>query len=95
MVKIDIATIEFLPLTIAYATTIHKSQGKTIDNVSVSLKGAWENGQGYVALSRVRDSKSLKIEGDITREMFKTDPRVKDFHERNGIGNRPRQNKII
>lgn len=57
------ATITNFPISLAWATTIHKSQGASIDRVHVDLKNLWECGQAYVALSRARDPENLFIEG--------------------------------
>lgn len=57
------ASARNFPLTLAWACTIHKAQGATIDNVCVDLRGVWEHGQAYVALSRVRHVDGLKIMG--------------------------------
>ncbi len=52
-----------IPLTAAWALTMHKSQGMTLDQAIVDLTEAWEEGQVYVALSRVRSLDGLRIEG--------------------------------
>jgi ATP-dependent DNA helicase PIF1 len=69
------------PLTLAYATTIHKSQGATIDRVAVDISGLWEPGQAYVALSRAKTSEGIFIE-DWDRNSIIADPDVIEFHER-------------
>ncbi|KHN97427.1 ATP-dependent DNA helicase PIF1 [Metarhizium album ARSEF 1941] len=52
-----------IPLVAAWAMTIHKSQGMTLDRVIVNLTRAFEEGQVYVALSRATGLHGLKIEG--------------------------------
>lgn len=77
--KCVIATIRNFPLTLGWATTIHKSQGASIDALHVDISSLWEYGQAYVALSRAKDPKSLFIER-WTEESIKAHPEVIRFY---------------
>lgn len=76
-----VASVIQFPLTLAYATTIHKSQGATLDDLWCDLSSLWEPGQAYVALSRLRGAEGLKILSWNPRSVI-TDPRVMDFYRR-------------
>jgi ATP-dependent exoDNAse (exonuclease V) alpha subunit len=69
------ASITQIPLRPAYAITIHKSQGMTLDAAKINLRNVFEAGMGYVALSRVRSLDSLSILG-LHSKAFEVHPEV-------------------
>lgn len=72
-----------LPLQLAWAVTIHKSQGLTFDRVHVHLgSGAFAPGQVYVALSRCRTMEGLTLERPLGHRDMHCDPRVVEFMAR-------------
>jgi ATP-dependent DNA helicase PIF1 len=57
------ASLSQIPLRLAWAITVHKSQGMTLDAARVDLRRAFVEGMGYVALSRVRNLENLSLVG--------------------------------
>ncbi len=70
-----IATIRQIPLRLAWAITIHKSQGMSLDAAEIDLSKSFECGMGYVALSRVRRLDNIKLIG-INEMALKVNPEV-------------------
>lgn len=76
-----LAEIEQIPLRLAWAITVHKSQGMSLDAAEVDLSKAFVYGQGYVALSRVRTLAGLKVLGMSTNAL-QVDPKIVLFDAR-------------
>ena len=71
------------PVRLAWAVTIHKSQGQTYDRVAVDLgRGAFEHGQTYVALSRCRTLDGLFLKKRLTQRDIFMDERIAEFYQR-------------
>ncbi|KAB7892299.1 AAA family ATPase [Poseidonibacter ostreae] len=77
------AKISQIPLKLAWAITIHKSQGMTLDAAQIDLSKTFEVGQGYVALSRIKNIEGLKLMGfndnalSVDPLILSIDPRIK------------------
>lgn len=69
-----------IPVRLAWAITIHKSQGKTFDKVKIDLgRGSFASGQTYVALSRCRTFEGISLENPIKLSDIRLDWRVQKF----------------
>jgi ATP-dependent exoDNAse (exonuclease V) alpha subunit len=76
-------TFTQFPLKLAWAITIHKSQGKTFDKIAIDLgSGAFEHGQTYVALSRCRTLEGVVLKQKLKPKDILTDERIVEFYDR-------------
>lgn len=79
----EVGSYKQMPVRLAWAITIHKSQGKTFEKVAIDMgRGAFAHGQTYVALSRCTTLSGLKLLRPISEESIIMDPRVIDFLDR-------------
>jgi len=77
-----VGTFSQYPLKLAWAITIHKSQGKTFDKVVIDLgKGAFAHGQTYVALSRCRTLQGIVLKQPLRPRDIMVDEMVVEFYE--------------
>ena len=74
-----IGTFQQIPLRLAWAITVHKSQGLTFDHAVLDINDAFAHGQVYVALSRCRSLEGLVLTRPIEIKSLLTDPSVNAF----------------
>ncbi len=84
--QLSLATLSQFPLKLAYAVTIHKSQGMSIDDLVCNVDNIFAPSQFYVAISRATDPRRLRLDfsrGDLARYLHKVihvDQRVHGFY---------------
>lgn len=80
LVSEPVGTFTQLPFRLAWAVTIHKSQGKTFDRVIIDIgRGTFAAGQMYVALSRCTSFEGIVLKTRIQKSHIRTDFRIFDF----------------
>ncbi len=70
--------LEYIPLRLGWASTVHKAQGASLDTIMVDAKRIWASGQLYVAISRVRSLEGLIVK-NLSRKAIVCDKTVKAF----------------
>lgn len=78
-----IGTFEQYPVRLAWAITVHKSQGLTFDRAVIDVAQAFADGQVYVALSRLRSLDGLILRGKLNPSTIRTDRAIVSFSEKN------------
>jgi len=82
----QIGTFQQFPVALGWAITIHKSQGLTLENLTLDLgSGTFASGQLYVALSRAKSIEGITLAKPIAMKDVKADPAVLEFYRLMGI----------
>jgi ATP-dependent DNA helicase PIF1 len=82
----QIGTFEQFPIALGWAITIHKSQGLTLDHLTLDLGGGtFASGQLYVALSRAKTIDGITLARPIAMRDVRADPAVLEFYRLMGI----------
>lgn len=86
-----LVTLEQFPLKLAYAITIHKSQGMSIDSLVCNIDNIFEKSQFYVAISRARNPKQLLLDysyqgfSNHLKRCVIVSQKVKDFYDKSKV----------
>lgn len=81
-------SFEQFPIRLAWAVTIHKSQGLTFDRLIIDAGKSFASGQVYVALSRCRTLEGIILKSKITPEIIFSDHRVENFQNETNANDR-------
>ena len=83
-----------VPLILAWALSIHKAQGQTLERVKIDLKKIFEKGQAYVALSRATSQEGLEVR-NFDKAKVMAHPRVADFYNSLYSVNQAMKNPVV
>lgn len=89
LVKEVVGRFTQFPLKLAWAVTVHKSQGKTFERVVYDCGSTFEAGMAYVALSRCTSLEGITLTQPVERRHIKVNPSVQRFHRRSVTARRP------
>lgn len=78
--ELVLGTFSQIPLKLAWAITIHKSQGLTFEKAIIDAKAAFAHGQVYVALSRCKTLEGMVLSTQISNQSIKSDAKVSGFN---------------
>jgi len=78
-VETTVASFEQMPIMLAWAISMHKSQGQTFETVHIDPKRIFAAGQLYVALSRGKSLQGITFDSRVAKSSFRTDNRVLEF----------------
>ncbi len=79
IIEEELGTFQQFPLRLAWAITVHKSQGLTFDKVAIDIEAAFTSGQVYVALSRCRTLSGIILSSPINKDSLSVDPKVVQY----------------
>ncbi len=91
-----VGSYEQYPMKLAWAITIHKSQGLTFDRMILDMgRGAFESGQTYVAISRCRDFDQLYLKKPVAMRDIRLDRKIKEFGSAMAGGSPPVREDLV